>query len=784
MWKNYLKITLRGFAKHKLTFFINLFGLSLGIGVAVLIGLWVKDELNVDRGFSEEERIMRIMEHQTYGAEIFTTTSTPGLLAAALKDEFADVELAACYTWFQKKMLSTGGEGIKFGGLFAENDFVSILDFPLLQGERASMLIEKNSIVITANTANRLFGKTDVLGETIILENESSLKITGVLKDLPENYSEPFDFLIPLDYFRERNTWLDSWSNNGPSTILKLKEGANYQAFSEQIAGFVKTKHEYSNVELFAYPMVDMYLYGQFKEGKQAGGRITYVRLFGLIGVFVLLIACINFMNLATAKSQKRAKEVGVRKVVGADNGNLISQFLTESILLSVFAGLLALVLVALILPAFNQLTDKAIKLPLGDLMFWLQLLIVVLITGLVAGSYPAFYLSATKVVSVFKSVNNPQKGVAWARKGLVLFQFVMASFLIVATIVVYKQIQFVMNQSLGYEKEQVLIFPMEGKLEQQFDVFRNQVLEIPEVKGVSRAGHTLMGRNSNTGSVSWEGKDPDNNVLFEIMRVDYGFIEAMGMQIVSGSSFSPERGADSTLGAIVNQRAYDLIKSDNPENEGFNLWGGERQISGVLANFHFQSFHNEVEPVILLLEPENTYMAFMKIAPENPKATLEAVGKIIKEINPDFPFEYQFMDDRYASMYKQDVKVRDLAKYFSILTILISCLGLFGLSAHVAEQKTKEIGIRKVLGASTLSILHVINKEFILIVLVSILIGTVLSYFVMQDWLSGFAFKISFSWWYLPLAAVVIFSIAYLTVTVQALKASQINPVKTLKSE
>jgi ABC-type antimicrobial peptide transport system permease subunit len=508
------------------------------------------------------------------------------------------------------------------------------------------------------------------------------------------------------------------------------------------------------------------------------------VKLFAVIGLFVLLIACINFMNLSTAKSQKRAKEVGVRKVAGAEKKALVYQFLSESLLITLFASVLALLLVYLTLPVFNNLTGKTMGIPYSDSYFWLQFLAVILFTGLVAGSYPAFYLSATKVVSVFRSNTTAGKGIVVARKGLVLFQFTLATILIVSTVVVYQQISYALKKDLGYNKEQLLVIPVEGKLIENYDVFKNTLVQNSGILAISMSTHSLLGRSSSTGNVNWEGKDPDFTALFEIIQVDYDFLETTGMKLIKGEDFDPAKGADSVKGAIINRRAYELITQNNPDAVSFNMWGEDRNITGVVEDFHFQSFHQSIEPVVILLEGTFGNNVFVKLGTNDIQNTLGFIKSTYEELNPDFPFQYTFMDENYAKMYNEDVRIRDLAKYFSILTILISCLGLFGLSAHVAEQKTKEIGIRKVLGASTASILNVINREFIIIVSVAILVGSGVGYWAMQEWLSGYAYRIDFEWWFIPLAAGVILSIAYLTVTLQALKAAQINPASTLKSE
>lgn len=788
MLKNYFKIAFRGFAKHKLTFFINLFGLALGLWATISIGLWVKSELGMNQSFSEIDQVYRIMEHQRYGADIFTTNSTPGVLAAALKEEFPEVERSACYSWNETQLFVVGDTRLNLSGFYAEPDYLHIMQYNLLHGSRDLALIDPNHIVLTDEAAIKLFGKTDVIGETVTLketDGEASFLVTGVVERNPQEVSSMFEFIIAAKFWFDKpyNAWLKHWGNNGPSTIVKLHQGSDGNAFSDKIGDFIAQRNEGSNVQLFAYPQKDLYLYGSFKDGLQQGGRIEYVRLFSVIGLFVLLIACINFMNLSTAKSQKRSKEVGVRKVVGAEKNQLVYQFLTESILISMVAGAMALLLVELTLPIFNNLTGKSMVIHYASVLFWIQFFMVLLITGFVAGSYPAFYLSATKVVAVFRNFTKSGGGVAAARKGLVLFQFILATMLILATIVVFKQINFALNKDLGYNKDQLVQVQLEGRLFDNFDVFKEELKQLPHVQEVTRSTHSFLGRMSNTGSVSWEGKDPDFTALFEIIRVDYDFIETMGLQLIKGEDYSIDRASDSLSKVIINKRAFELISQDHSDPVRLT-WDDELQILGVVEDFHFQSFHQGMEPAIIFLDPTFASRAYIKVSPEHMKETLEEIKKTVEAFEPLFPFQYSFMDDSYASMYVEDIRTRELAKYFSILTILISCLGLFGLSAHIAEQKTKEIGIRKVLGASTLSILHVINKEFIMIVSISVLIGSAIAYWLIQDWLDGYAYRIDFEWWFIPMAIGVIFTITYLTVSLQAWKAAQVNPSTTLKSE
>ena len=792
MLTNYLKIALRGFTKHKLTFFINTLGLSLGLWAAILIGLWVKSEFEVGKGLPEIEQAYRVMEHQSYGAQIFTTNSTPGILAESMKENLAEVERAATYSWPENNLFVSGENRVKLTGFYAGEDYLHIMQYPFVYGNRDVALTDKSHIVLTEEGAMKLFGKTDVLGESVEMvtnDGRELMVVQGVLENPGNKVASNFEYIIPYKVMFDKpyNEWLKYWGNNGPSTILKLQAGTDADKFTATIKDYiVKQKqegNEGSNVELFVFPQSEIYLHGSWKDGKLEEGRIKNVKLFSLIGFFILIIACINFMNLSTAKSQKRAKEVGVRKVSGADKSTLVNQFLSESLLVTFFSGLLALMLVQVTLPVFNNLTGKLLSIPFSDWIFWLQFLAVLVITGLVAGSYPAFYLSATKVVSVFKNHVKGSRNVVLARKGLVLFQFILATGLIVSTVVIFRQINYALSQNLGYEKEQLIIVPLEGFFD-KYEIYKSQLENLPQVESVTRSTHTLLGRNSNTGGVEWEGKDPEFNALFERILVDYDFVETLGMSMVEGSDFSKEKGSDSTQSVILNRKGFEIVTQNNPDLRTLTINGETRQITGVVENFHFQSFHQSMEPAFIILDPSFAFNVFIRVKPGDIQETLASIQQITEELNPVFPFSYKFADENYASLYQDDVRLRDLAQYFSILTILISCLGLLGLSAHVAEQKTKEIGIRKVLGASTLSILNVINREFIAIVAISILIGSGFAYWIMSDWLEGYAYRIDFEWWYIGLAAAIILGIAMLTVGLQSLKAARSNPVNAIKTE
>ena len=789
MLTNYLKIAFRGFAKHKLTFIINTLGLSLGLWAAILIGLWIKSEFEVGKGLPEIEQVYQVLENQSYGADIFTTTSTPGILAETMKENLAEVEKAATYSWDEVHLFVSGDKKIKLTGFYAGADYLQIFQHPFVHGIREKALTDKSHIVLTESAAIKLFGKTDVIGESVEMVSNDGRElyvVQGVLADLKSNFQGKFEYILPYQVMFEKpyNEWLKHWGNAGPSTVLKLKAGTDAEKFSKSIQDFILDRHEWSNAKLFVYPQTEMYLHGSWKDGKLQEGRIKTVKLFAIIGIFILLIACINFMNLSTAKSQKRAKEVGVRKVSGADKFSLVYQFLSESLLITFFSGMLALILVQITLPIFNTLTGKVLEIPFSQLTFWLQLTGILAITGLVAGSYPAFYLSGTKVVSVFKNHVKGSNSVVLARKGLVLFQFVLATGLIVSTLVIFRQINFALDKDLGYEKDQLILVGLDGELFGKYEILKSRLESNPNIESVTRTTHNLIGRSSNTGDINWEGKDPEFNALFERFFVDYDFVETLGMDLIEGSDFSREKGADSIQSVIVNRRALEIITQKDPDLRTISIGDEVRQITGVVENFHFQTFHEIIEPVFFVLNPSFGFNSFVRVKTGEMEATLSFIQSVAEELNPEFPFEYRFMDENYARMYQDDIRLRDLAQYFSILTILISCLGLLGLSAHVAEQKTKEIGIRKVLGASTFNILQVINREFILVVLTSIILGSGFAFWFMQDWLEGYAYRIDFEWWFIPFAAILILGIALITVTLQSIRAVRSNPVQAIKSE
>ncbi len=782
MFKNYFTTAFRGFRRHKSSFFINLTGLSIGLTCSFLIVLWVLDELKMDQYHTDIEQIYQVMEHQSYSGEVMTTLSTPGILARNLKKDFPEFEFTSTYTWNNDYLFSKDNQTFREDGLYVENDFFHILDIELIYGNRDELLTNPNTIVLSETMAKKYFGDRNPVGEGITFNNHEELTITGVYRDMPSYSSFQFDCLLRYDDWLEESTWAAEWGNNGPRTIAKLTPGVNPDDLSDKIADYIKSQGvEDSHIELFVYPFADRYLYGSFENKVVVGGRIEYVRLFSIVAIFILLIACINFMNLSTAKAAKRAKEVGIRKSIGASQGSLIGQFLGESMIISFFALFVSIISVELFLPIFNDLTDKAISVNYGDPFLLGLFLGTVILTGLVSGSYPAFYLSSLEAVKTLKGSLKSSWKEAFARKGLVVFQFSLSIILIVSTLIIYRQIQFTQNKNLGYNKENLIYFASEGPVGEQWETVKDQIEKIPGVISVSRSSHSFLGQNNNTMGLEWEGKDPDTRILFENIGMDYGLIETMGIEIIDGRTLSPEFGNDSTK-IIFNETAIAVMGLENPVGKTITLWEDDMEIVGVAKDFHFQSFRTEVNPAFFRLV-DWSWRSYVRIESENISSTLSQIEAVYKQFNTDYPFDYRFMDEQYANLYQAEMRVGALARYFAFIAIFISCLGLFGLSAFTAEQRSKEIGVRKVLGASVRSLVMLLSTDFTKLVLISIAISIPISWYLMQQWMADFAYSSGLEWWVFILAGLTALIIAWVTVSWQSIKAALINPVKSLKS-
>ncbi len=785
MLNHYLLLIYRNFLRSKSYFGINLTGLTAGLVCTLLIYLWVRDEYRMNKFHENDVRLFQVMEHQKYADEIMTTSSTPGILAETFKQEMPEVEFASTTTWVSPYTLSFGDHNVKAEGYHGAEDYFNIFSFKLIQGDRNLVLKDKYAIVISRELAKRLFGTEDnVLGKTVELQHDKSFHVTGIFEK-NRNSSLQFDFVLSYEYYKDDNKWVTEWGNNGPSTYLVLRKGSDPVAFSNKIKEYVKGKNKDTNVSLFLQKYSDRYLHGKYENGIQSGGRIEYVKLFSIIAIFILVIACINFMNLSTARASRKAKEVGIKKSIGAARGSLILQYMSESIVTSLLSLMIAIVIVWMFLPQFNVITDKKMELTLNDPQLFLSFIGISLFTGLIAGSYPALYLSGFKPAAVLKGVVRGSMGELWARKGLVVFQFFLSVILIVSVLVIYKQIEFVQNTNLGYKKDHLIQLPREGKLwGDQLKTFLTEVRRTPGVVSASSIGHSLLGRSNNTSGLKWEGKNPEDVILFENMGANYGIFETLGLEFVDGRAFSEENGAD-TSKIIFNEAAIRVMNLKDPIGKKIRLWDQyDLEIAGVVKDFHFSSLHEVVNPAFFRLTPGNTWTIMIRLEAGREKETLASLTKLYSQFNPGFTFEYQFQDVEYAEQYASEQRVATLSSYFAVIAILISCLGLFGLAAFTAERRLKEIGIRKALGSSSTNIVILLSGDFTRMVLLSIFLGLPVSYWLLNRWLADFAFHIDLEVWYFLASGGVALLIAWITVASQAIKAASVNPVKCLRTE
>jgi len=784
MLKHNLILIYRNFVRAKGFFLINLFGLTTGLACTLLIYLWVRDELRVDKFHVKDSQLFQVMEHQQYADEIMTTNSTPGLLAETLKEEIPEFELAATTTWINSYTLSIKEHNVKADGFHVGQDFFMIFSYPLLEGNPELVLKDKTSIIISSELATKLFGEDkNVLGKTVELQHNKSYQVTGVFEKVRAS-SYQFDFVLSFEDYKDDNDWVLEWGNNGPPTFAILRQGSDAEAVSKKIKDFVKARNDESNVSLFLQQYSNRYLHSKFENGVLIGGRIEYVKLFSIIAVFILVIACINFMNLSTARAARKAKEVGIKKSIGAQRLSLIIQYISESIVTSFLSLLLAISIVWLLLPSFNLLTDKQIVLTLIDQELLAWLIGITLLTGLLAGSYPAIFLSGFKPATVLKGVVKGSWGELWARKGLVVFQFFLSVILIVSVLVIYKQIDFVQTKNLGYNKDHLIRLPIEGRVETTLETFLNEVKRVPGVTNASSISHSLLGRNNNTSGLEWEGKNPEDLILFENIRVNQDILETLGIELLEGRSFSREYSTDTTK-IIFNEAAIRIMNMTNPVGKTIKLWEKyDLEIIGVAKDFHFQSLHDEVNPAFFMLSPKNTNRIMLRLEAGKEKETLKALTTFYNNYNPGFTFEYTFQDVDYARLYAAEQRVASLSGYFAGFAILISCLGLFGLAAFTAERRLKEIGIRKALGSSSANIVILLSSDFTKMVLLSIALGLPTSYWLLDQWLGRFAFHIQLEAWYFITAGLIALFIAWMTVASQAIKAASVNPVTCLRTE
>ncbi len=799
MIKNYLKIALRNIKRYKGYSFINIAGLAIGLTCCLLIMIWVLDEFSYDRFHENKDTIYRVEQDQYYSGNVFHVNVTPYPMAEGLIAEIPEVINATPYPFVGTLLLRHGEKAFFENGSRAVTPaFLEMFTYPFIRGDKTTALANPYSMVITEELAEKYFGDADPLGQILSVNNQFEFTVTGVIKSIPRNSMLQFDILVPFKFLEDLGKRIDRWAWNSIVTYVQLNEKAVINDVNEKITDLKHRKSaeliedpeeliEFQNrqrTQFMLMPLVDIHLHGYFGYSRSMGD-ILYIYIISAIAIFVLLIACINFMNLSTARSANRAKEIGLRKVVGAKKSNLVSQFFGESILLSFIGLFLSLLITALILPAFGAFVDK--EFTLKTLLHWKFLtgmLSVTLLTGIVSGSYPALFLSSFQPVKMLRGgISAGAKGSLF-RRVLVVVQFTLSLLLIIGTIVIYTQVNFMKSKELGFDKEHLILIPLRGDTKQSFEVLKREMLNDREVVNVSGTNFYPTNIGSNSSGAEWDGKDPEFRILISFGSVNFDYVETMKIELLEGRSFSKKFTTDTSSAFLVNEEVAKIMNMESVVGQKFSFVGKEGTIIGVMKNYHFQSVENNIEPLAIDVRPENNNYMLVRLQAGDTSTSVETVKSAWEKIVPNYPFDFEFIDQRIDQMYTDWEELSSLLKWFAFLAILIACLGLFGLASFTAEQRTKEIGVRKVLGASVHSIVMLLSKEFTKWVLVANIIAWPISYLVMNNWLQSFAYRTNMGIWIFVYSGVLALIIALVTVSYQAFKAAWTNPVKALKYE
>lgn len=787
MIKNFLKVAFRNLVKNKGFSAINISGLAIGMASAMLILTWIQNEISYDQFHTNKERIYEAWNRAEFSGELNCWNTTPKILARTLENDLPEVERAVRVDWGSNFLFSIGDKRVSVQGTIVDSAFLKVFTFPLLKGNPETVLNDMHSIVLTKSLAKNLFGDEDPMGKIIKIDNQENFTVTGVLKDLPKNTRFDFEYLIPWSYKRKLGDDDDNWGNNSTRTYVLLKPNARLASVAPKVK-VLKQKYakDEPKWEMFLYTIQKWRLYSSFTNGvEDGGGRIEYVRLFGIIAAFILLIACINFMNLSTARSEKRAKEVGIRKVVGAQKVFIIGQFIGESVLMAFFAGIIAIGIVILALPAFNKLIGEEMAIQFSNARAWLAALGFVIFTGILAGSYPAFFLSSFQPVQVLKGSFRKAHALVTPRKILVVLQFTFAIILIICTFIVRQQIEHAQNRETGYNKSNLVYHLFTGDIQKNFELIRNELLTTGVASSITKTSAPLTQSWSDGWGQEWDGKDPNDKTDFFRYNQEGGLGVTAGLQFVKGRDFDVKKFPTDSNAMLINESALKVMKFKDPIGKIVKDMGQEWHIVGVIKDFILTSPYEPTRPM-LIFGPK-AWFNTMLIKLNNNTSTannLAKAEKIFKKYNPEYPFEYKFIDEEYARKFEDEKRVGTLAALFAGLTIFISCLGLFGLATYMAENRIKEIGVRKVLGASVAGIAALLSKDFLKLVLVSFILAVPVAWWAMHSWLQDYSFRVDIKWWVFALAGVLSVLIAIITVSYQAIKAAIANPVKSLRTE
>lgn len=786
MFKNYLKIAWRNLTRNRSFSLLNILGLSIGLAMTTLIVLWMNYELGFDRFHGKIDLLYEVNNQYMVDGEIWTWNSTPKAMGPVIKKDYPEVEKVSRYFYNNTFLFAWNDQKLKATGTMVDPDFLDMFTFPLLQGNPENVLSDVNSVVITESLAEKIFGNQDAMGKMVKIDNRDTFKVTGILKDVPPNTQFTFEFLIPWSYLTQKGWDDENWGNNSVATYVLLKENTDIDTFSDKIVS-LRENYDKDTPEMktLLYPYSKTYLYGEFENGVEMGGRIYLIRMFGFIAAIILLIACINFMNLSTARSEKRSKEVGVRKVLGAPRISLIGQFVGESVLITFISATFAIILVLLLLPLFNNLVERPLSLNMASIGFWIFAFGITVFTGLLAGSYPALYLSGFKPSSVLRGTFKKVDANVTPRKILVVLQFSVAIILITASLIITQQLHKVQNRQLAYAKNNLIYSSMEGDMEKNYDLIKTELIESGAFTSVTKTNSPITESWSNTWGFEWEGKNDQDKTIVHRLISDDDVVSTMGLELVQGRDFDLEKYPTDSTAAILNQSAVKLMGFEDPIGKKIKDNGIEWHIIGVVNDFVYNSPFQKIEPMVLEGAKGWFNVIHMRMNPGRDTAkNLATAEGIFNKYNPEYPFNYEFVDVAYAKKFNDQRTTGKLANIFTLLTIFISCLGLFGLASYVAENRIKEIGVRKVLGASVATITGLLSKDFLKLVFISILIAIPVSWYFMNNWLEEFAFRISIPWWVYLISGGLTLLIAFITVSFQAVRAARANPIKSLRTE
>ncbi|TWR31380.1 FtsX-like permease family protein [Mucilaginibacter pallidiroseus] len=786
MFKNYLKITWRNLLKNKSFTAINIAGLAIGMASAALILFWVQNEMSYDQFHEKGDRLYVMYNQSVFDGKLWSWNTTPKPMVKALKQDYPQVEGASRQN-DANFLFTVGDKHLNLSGSFVDPDFLTMFSFPLVKGNVNDALSSIKKIVITEATAKKLFGNENAMGKTIKIDSVDYMTVAGVMKDLPNNTKFHFEYLMPWKYWEKVNGGEENnWGNNSVRTYITLKPGISESAFNARVKNITRSHSDIKDIDVFIHPASKWRLYSKFENGKNVGGNITTVRLFLIIAGFILLIACINFMNLSTARSEKRAKEVGIRKVVGAGKSSLMAQFLGESIMIAIIAGVVALIIVQLSLSGFNLLTQKQLFIPYKQPVFWLIFLSFILLTGLLSGSYPALYLSSFAPVKVLKGTFKAANAALSPRKVLVVVQFTFAIVLIICTIIVKQQLDYAQNRDTGYAKTKLVYTMMVGNVDKNYRLIRNELLSTGAASAVTKTSAPMTEGWSDTWGYDWQGKNPEEKIDFNVFNTDGSFTKTMGLKIIEGRDIDPAQYPSDSLAILLNEAAVKVMGFKHPVGQIVRRDGNVNlTVVGVVKDFILQSPYDPVKQMIIQGPKSWFNVVHFKLNDKLSTAqSMKMAENVFKKYNPEYPFEYKFVDEAYGTKFESEQRIGTLASLFAGLTIFISCLGLFGLATYMAQNRIKEIGVRKVLGASVMGVTTMLSKDFLKLVAIAFLVATPVAWYSMHNWLQGYTYRIDISIWIFALAALLTTIISIITVSFQAVKAALANPVKSLRSE